>query len=302
MGLGIIFSGQGDQYPQMFNKLYKYNPDKVDSLSQHLGINLIPEIDLGITELYDNRYAQPLIASYEYLIWQELSLHLEAPIAFAGYSLGEVVAYACAANLDLLNTIKLAKTRASLMSIQNNGKLMAVSGLDKSKLAAICDRFQCYIAIYNNYDQYIIGGEALDIDLCRSYLKTLIPSPKLTLLNVTVAAHTPLLYESGIKFYDYLQQYKDLKLEAKCVSSTAAIHYDAISLLNDLAKQLYSPILFDSVIQVLYELGVTILLEIGPGRALSNIIKQYNLPLKVKAIDDFHNINGIVNWVNKYSF
>ncbi|MBY0545512.1 MAG: hypothetical protein K2Q14_08220, partial [Gammaproteobacteria bacterium] len=78
----------------------------------------------------------------------------------------------------------------------------------------------------------------------------------------------------------------------------ANVQYDAPSALHDLARQTCQMIQFDRVISVLTELGASIILEVGPGKALSHIIQQQNLPIIVKSIDDFKNFSEIANWVN----
>ena len=56
---------------------------------------------------------------------------------------------------------------------------------------------------------------------------------------------------------------------------------------------------FSHAVEVMQELGVNVILELGAGKALTNIINNLNLGLKVRSFNDFSSLAGIVNWVNK---
>ena len=183
---------------------------------------------------------------------------------------------------------------------EGESALAAVLGLNCVSLNTICGKFNCYVAIMNGREQYIIGGKTTDLNQCLAHLALVTPPLKLSKLDVAIASHTPLLRSAGILFADYLSQYQSLQLSQRLITGvSASVCYSADAFIPDLARQLYSTIKFDQVIQVLYELGATTILEIGPGHGLSNIIKQYSLPFKVKSIDDFSSVTGIITWLNK---
>lgn len=302
MGLGIVFSGQGNQYPEMLNKLYQHNPACINNLALKLRLDLNPQINLSHQELFSNRYSQTLISAYQYLLWQELAAHIVEPVAFCGYSLGEVTAFAVSSNMGIDNLLNIVNKRAQLMSASGEGEsgLVAVSGLALTGLNTICDKFNCYVAIKNGREQYIIGGKTQDLNNCISHLASIAPMLKLSKLDVAIASHTPILKPAGLEFADYLTQYGNTQLASRLITGvSASVCYNAGDFIPDLARQLYSTIKFEQVIQILYELGASTILEIGPGHGLANIIKQYRLPLKVKSIDDFSSITGVITWLKK---
>lgn len=303
MSLGIVCCGQGNQYPEMFKKLNDYNPKLVEDLSAKLGLVLIPQIRLSTEDFYSNVYAQPLIAAYEYLLWQEISKNINVPpVVMSGYSLGEISAFSCSSKLDLDTLITITKKRAQLMSNNESPKsgLVAITGLNSLKLSEICEKYKCHIAIENDLEMFIIGGLTTDLDNCINNINNLGLSVKITRLNVSVASHTPLLSSASVSFTKYLEPYKMLPLDTKIISGISAnINYTSSTLIPDLGKQLQSTILFDKVINVMYEAGATMILEIGPGNNIAGIIKKYNLPIVVKSVDDFSSINGLITWLNK---
>lgn len=302
MSLGIVFSGQGSQYPEMFNKLSLHKSNAVTNLATKLNLSLMPCIDLGHEQLFENKFAQPLIVGYEYLAWQMIAPYLPAPTAMTGYSLGEISAFASSAALPLDDLLSLTKIRSNLMSAcgEHQSCMAAISGLNFDKILATCNQFDCYISIINGSDQYVIGGLNDNLTNCIDYIANLEQNIKVTKLDVAVASHTPILKTAGEKFYTELEKYNDCHLSAKIVSGVSAnVHYNPMNLMNELSKQVYTTIQFNKAIRVMYELGTTVILEIGPGRALANIIKKYNLSLKVKSVDDFNSVDGLINWVNK---
>ena len=199
MGLGIVFSGQGNQNLDMFQGIAA-NPLAVLELAQLasiLGYPLLPQIALNETELFHNRNAQPLIAGLGYLQWQMLQPELPPPVAFAGYSLGELTAYAAAGAWDFKQLIELACKRAVLMdeaaaNWQANS-LLAVSGVTQIALAEICHHCQCFIAIQNSAENWVVGGTNNNLQQLMAKISQTLPKVMLTPLKVDVASHTPLL-------------------------------------------------------------------------------------------------------------
>ncbi|MGN2393561.1 hypothetical protein ACTFO6_18970, partial [Pelomicrobium sp. G1] len=58
--------------------------------------------------LFQNRWAQPLICTATLAAWSVLEPRLPQPVAFAGYSLGELAAYGCAGALAPAEALRLA--------------------------------------------------------------------------------------------------------------------------------------------------------------------------------------------------
>ena len=302
MGLGVVFSGQGNQYLEMLRKLFQYNHEAVAELAQQSGIKLIPEIVLTSQQLFANHYAQPLIAGYEYLLWQEISSHIPAPLVMSGYSLGEMTAFAVSAGLSLEELLASVKIRAQLMDADTSQKsgLVAISGLNKQQLLSVCEEFCCYLAIQNGSDQFVIGGESNALSSCVKRLTNLPQQVKITPLEVSVASHTPLLRAASNEFAVYLNSHAAAKLAVKLVAGISAnIHYTASTYIPELARQIQTTIYFNRVVEVMYEAGADVILEIGPGKALSGIIKKCLPQVVIKSVDDFKSIDGLIAWVNK---
>lgn len=301
MGLGIVFSGQGNQYPEMYAKVgAALNPADIKTIADALKINVLPKIDLTPEQLFSNHYAQPLIASHGFLVWNTLKKDLPEPVAFAGYSLGEVTALACACDFSLEELLAVTQTRAQLMSapIGTTSGLLAVSGVEATTLNNICQTHHCALAIINAPRSLIIGGSIADLTQCQIAFQQLPGQIHLQWLKVEVAAHTSLLAKASADFANYLTQFNNKNLNTRIISSiNTHVQYQTAEAFTALAGQIHQTVNFAGVIKVLSELGADVILEIGPGKSLSKIIQQQGLPLTVKSIDDFKTPAEVAHWI-----
>ena len=288
MGLGILCAGQGTQYQEMFSKLVP--------LPSELG----PYLNLSAEQWYANEFAQPMIAAQTFLSWQALQPQLPVPIAFLGYSLGELSAYACAGCFDLKTLIQLAKTRAALMNnaCQVSGGLVSIRGLNKETILALCQKTGCFISIINGPAHYLLGGTAAALHAVTQRAAEQIGFQKATPLQVSVPSHTPLLAQAAQDFAKTLAQQAMKKPIAPIIAGidSRVIEVQA-DIISTLSAQIAQTIDFEKALRTAVELGVSTFLEIGPGHALAGIAKSLNLPVQVKSVDDFTSLAGVLKWV-----
>lgn len=304
MGLGIVFSGQGNQNPTMFKMLAASQQVQSDllKLEEILGYRVIPDIGLGEEELFHNSNAQPLIAGLGYLQWKILQDKLPLPVAFAGYSLGELTAYAAAGACNFNQLIQLGIKRANLMdqaaACSAVNSLVAVSGIGEVQLRESCREFDCFPSIQNSSENWVVGGVVDNLTRLTQNLLSSSPCLKITPLKVNVASHTPLLSSAAREFIDYLQADNWHELIAPVVASVnAATVYtfkDGITLLGE---QIAQTVHFSQSIAVMQELGASVILELGAGSALSKIIDGLNLGVTVRSINEFASFDGCIRWV-----
>ncbi|MBX9866968.1 MAG: hypothetical protein K2Y14_08620, partial [Burkholderiales bacterium] len=149
-------------------------------------------------------------------------------------------------------------------------------------------------------DSYVIGGlktklQQLSVALTQTY-----PMAKLVMLKVELASHTPLLHSASQAFLAQLMQQAWSPFSAPIIASVDnQVLYQAKDGLNLLSRQISETIYFSRTIEVMYELGATVILELGSGNALSSIVNNLQLPLKVRSFNDFSSVAGMVNWVRK---
>ncbi|TXI93756.1 MAG: acyltransferase domain-containing protein [Neisseriales bacterium] len=301
MGLAIIFSGQGNQHKQMFARFQsELDLSLIKTVEKNISCSLLPEITLDDNDFFSNQYAQPIISSYEYILWQTIHDKLPEPVAVAGYSLGEITAIAAAISLELNELLVLTKARASLMATSKPSGLVAVSGIRSDQIDLILVKHNCYLAIKTSEQSFIVGGYSKDLLQLEAELKSLPGMLSIHSLKVSVAAHTPLLTDKVAPFVSLFNNYSHKLLNLRVVSGTnAAVQYSTSAAINAACNQLAQTINFDRLVNVLVELGATTVLEIGPSKAIQNIVHKLNPRVKVRSIEDFRSLSEVVEWVSK---
>jgi [acyl-carrier-protein] S-malonyltransferase len=304
-GLGILCPGQGDQHETMFDILSNNDVAQQAMRSAASLFGNQPEVylkQLSTTQLYSNQYAQPLIGILQLATWAALRDMLPVPKVFAGYSLGEVSAYGCARALDLEATLSLISKRAALMDtvLPHPAGLLAIRGLGKKEVQDFCHVSGLEIAIINNVDHYIVGG--LDERLQRVEQHPLLKqATNVRRLQVTVPSHTSLLSGAGDMFSLELKASLLKNPSVPVLSGTSGAlvrtREDAITALT---RQISQPINWMMCMQMITEIGCSVLLELGPGNALAKMFKEHSSHVVVRSVADFRSLQGVVDWVRKH--
>jgi [acyl-carrier-protein] S-malonyltransferase len=304
-GLGILCPGQGDQHESMFDILSNSDVAQKALRSAAPIFGDLPETCLGqlnTSQLYSNQYAQPLIGLLQLATWAALCDLLPTPKVFAGYSLGEVSSYGCAGALDLETTLALIDRRAALMdsvSPQPAG-LLAIRGIDKQDVLEFCRATGLEIAIINNVDHYIVGGPDERLQRVEEH-PLLRQATTVRRLQVTVPSHTSWLSGAGAMFSQELEASSLKNPPVPVLSGTSGAlvrtRKDAITALT---HQISQPINWMVCMQTVSEIGCTVLLELGPGNALSKMFQGNSSRVVVRSVADFRSLQGVSDWVHKH--
>jgi [acyl-carrier-protein] S-malonyltransferase len=303
MTFAVLCSGQGGQHAAMLD-LIAGTPDAEDVLARAASV-LGADVRTWLREpdtLLTNRFAQPLICSTQLAIWAALEARLPSPSAFAGYSVGELASYACAGALDPEELCRLASRRAESMdAAAPSGGLLAVSGLTRSRLADLMAARQLWIAIVNGEDAFVVGGSSHDVAALAPHAAAL--GAKVTPLAIGVAAHTPLMTAAVLPFRETLAQ---STLRAPKVPVLAGVDgswvTDRAGAVAKLAAQLSATIEWSHCIDALAERGCHVFLELGPGSALTHMIRRrLGDAFDARSVEDFRSLDGIATWVAQRS-
>lgn len=299
MRLGILCSGQGTQNYEMMNLIKDNTISKeiVDIASDILGsdlFNLNKEIDI-----FENSFAQPYICAYQIAIYNAIKDSIPKVSIFAGYSLGELSLYGCNGSLSPKDVIILAQQRAMIMNDVNSSKssLLSCQDLPYKLVSQICKQSNTFISIINIQRHFIIGGKIEDLNNFRDLAEE--EGAMIKALSVKLASHTPLLKTASTYFNNILQDSSFTNPDIPAVSS---INYDFIYTKEDaietLSKQISETIQWQSSLETLIEYGCDTILELGPGKALSNMVRKLDSSVSIRSVADFKTLDGIVNWIN----
>ena len=303
----VIFPGQGSQIVGMGKEFYnkfdivkKLFKDADEALEMSLSKIILdgPKDNLDLTT-----NTQPAIFLISYSIFQvikkEFNLDLHKAKYFAGHSLGEYSAIACAEYLDFQNSIRILKIRGDAMQNsvpKGEGGMTAVLGSTVEKIEKILNEnrndFFVEIANDNSEGQIVLSGLNKDLKKLSDVLK------KDKIKNIKLPVSAP-FHCSLMKKATDIMRLELGKLEFKkgknvLISNiTADEIFNSDELKNLLIKQIENRVRWrESVINMVNK-KVTQFIEIGPGKVLSGLIKRTNKDVKITSINCEEDIKTI---------
>ena len=303
----VIFPGQGSQIVGMGKEFYeKY--DVVKKLFQEADETLkIPiskiilegpkeELDITIN-------TQPAIFLISYSIFQvikkEFNIDLHQAKYFAGHSLGEYSAIACANYLDFKETIQILKKRGDAMQNsvpKGEGGMLAVLGNNIENLEKILkdnkDKFLVEIANDNSDGQIVVSGNNKDLDNLILVLK----NNKIKNIRLPVSApfHSSMMKKATEIMNEELKQLNFKKGSNVLISNITADEIFNFDELKDLlTKQIENRVRWRESVLYMIDKGVKDFIEIGPGKVLSGLVKRIKKDANVFSINNEEDIKNL---------
>lgn len=311
----MLFPGQGSHSINMMSG-FENIPiihNTFDEASSILGYDLFKLIKYGpYKELNKTSKTQPaiLVSSIAiYRLW--LKKGGNKPNIIAGHSLGEYTALVCANVIDFIDAIKLVQTRGKIMENAcktNKGSMTAIIGLNKDLVFIACqeasDKEIVEPVNFNSSKQIVISGHIEAVKKASLICKTM--GAKLILpLSINIPAHSSLMKSASLKLKDEIDKIKFNKPKIPIVNNVnATCEYNPKIIKKSLVCQLYNPVLWLDTINFLINLKkIYYLLEIGPGKVLTNLSKRIAKNKKSISINNENilsmTINKIIEGENK---
>ena len=280
--LVFLFPGQGIQRVGMgeaFYKEYQEAKDLFAEAEEVLGLPLRKYCFEGpAAELTATRIAQPAIVTVSFIIFNLLQKQGVTPSFVAGHSLGEYTALAAAGVLPFRETLLLVRKRAELMAaVPGEGAMAAVLNLPPERLEEILAKYQqeglIEPANFNSPSQIVVSGEKrLVLRLAEEINNE--KTGKAILLEVSGAFHSGMMKPAAEEFAKVLAGFNFSPPVVPLVANvTAGAVTDAGEIPGLLAKQLYSPVLWDKSVRQLAKMGAELFVEIG-GKVLTGLVKK----------------------------
>ena len=303
----VLFPGQGSQSVGMAKELhdnFDYVKQLFDEAEDTLHVSMRKLIFEGPKELLDQtENTQPAIFLVSYSIFNviknETTFDVSKANFFAGHSLGEYSALACAGVINFKQTIQLLKIRGNAMQNavpKNKGGMVAVLGVEIKKIQEIIENknsnYSCFLANDNSDGQVVVSGKIEDIENFIIELKKL--NIKNIKLPVSAPFHCPLMKSATNIMSNELSKINFSAPKNMIVSNvTAEPSNDPEKIRDLLIKQIEKPVRWrESVINMIKQ-GNKKFIEIGPGKVLSGLVKRIdrNVELiQVNNIDDLNNL------------
>lgn len=293
--ISIACPGQGSQTPGFFEPWLEIPTFKkqIERSSEILGIDLVHFGTVADQDaIRDTKIAQPLIVAAgiaSYMVLQEKLGDELAVAATAGHSVGEITSAYVAGIFDDETALKFVQKRGNEMaqasSLAESSMAAVVGGEQELVLADLAAR-GLSAANYNGAGQIVAAGsKELIVDLVANAPA----GTRVVQLQVAGAFHTTFMESARAPLAEYSQS-----VAAKDPNIVIWTNRDGSSVaggsqfLDLLVNQVSNPVRWDKTMNSMTDAGVSLMIELLPGGALSGIAKRsmpntVAIPLKTPA-------------------
>lgn len=300
MTLAFVFPGQGSQSVGMLDG-FADSPAARSLLAradQALGEALSTLIADGPAEalsLTVNTQPAMLVAGFVcWSAWRDAGG--PEPIAIAGHSLGEYTALAAAGAFGFDDAVRVVRLRAQAMQEAvpvGAGAMAAILGLDDDGVRRACADAEAAVpgevvapANWNAPAQVVIAGHrdavARACEGARARgAKRALPLP------VSAPFHSSLLRPAGERLAAALATIEMRAPQWPVVNNVdVAVETEPARIRDALVRQASSPVRWVEVVQRLKSMGVSRVIEFGPGKVLSGLVSRIDRSLEVTCVHD----------------
>ncbi len=248
-----------------------------------------------------NRPSQLLTVTSALAVHACIADLLTGPTAVTGYSVGEMAAWSIAGIWPADEALRLTDTRARLMddAAGPDGRLGYIRGLDRSTLERLLANHRCEIAITNPDQLFVVGGAEGDVaELCQEAIRE--GASRSGLLAVKIASHTRQLAAACPSLQRALDASRPAAITSQRVllaGSDGERVFSAHGAIERLAYQVARPIDWSATLMAVAELGVSSVLDLGPGHALADVMEGVVPSIRCYAADGFRTVDGLRKWV-----
>ena len=303
----VIFPGQGSQSVGMAKDLYnkfkivKELFSQADEILKFSITKLI--LDGPKEELDQTENTQPAMFLVGYSIFQlikkDFNVDLNEANYFAGHSLGEYTALACAEALSFSETLRLLRIRGKSMQEavpKGEGGMVAILGSTFDTIEKIIiennNNYKCYIANDNSNGQLVVSGKINDLDLLIKDLKK--NNIKSIKLSVSAPFHCKLMKNATKIMQNEIQKCDFKNPKNTLISNVTSQEVNDASLLKELlVKQIESRVRWRENVNLMLERKVNQFIEIGPGKVLSGLVKRIDKNVITSSINSEEDIKKI---------
>ncbi|VAW90794.1 Malonyl CoA-acyl carrier protein transacylase [hydrothermal vent metagenome] len=311
MSFSIVFPGQGSQSVAMLSGLADEFPIVKETFAQAsdvLEYDLWALVKEGpIEKLNETTVTQPAMLASGiacWRVWQQQESKM--PASFAGHSLGEYTALVATNSLQFTDAIKLVAERARLMQEAvpvGIGAMAAILGLDNELVIKVCiDSAQGEIVSavnFNSLGQVVIAGNKTAVDRAIVLAKDA-GAKRALLLPVSVPSHCALMKPAADKLAEVLTSIEIKTPDTPVIHNVDVQHYtEAEKIKNALTNQLHQPVQWVDCVNAIAKSGSTKMIECGPGKVLTGLVKRINKSLSCVALYDKDSLDKAKAFINE---
>lgn len=306
----ITFPGQGSQSVGMLADLAAAYPavrETFEEGSDAVGLDLWQLSQSGPKEaLDDTQNTQPALLCAGVAVLRVIRQQAAAgPAVMAGHSLGEYTALVAAGVLGLQDAARLVAQRGRFMQDAvpaGSGAMAAILGLDDAAVRQACaEAAQGEVAAavnFNSPGQVVVAGHAAAVQRAVEAAKQA-GAKRALLLDVSVPSHCALMKPAAERLAEAMRAI------AFAPPRTPVLHNVNVAEATDpeairqlLTEQLFSPVRWVETVQAIGQRGARVLIEAGPGKVLTGLVKRIDKSLTGLAVQDPAGLDKAMESIN----
>ena len=307
MKIGILFSGQGAQYPGMMKDLYDTEA-AAKELFEKADAALVREIskvcfegtqeDLNLTH-----NTQPCMLAGDLAAGMVLKAHGIQADAVAGFSLGEYAALAYAGAISIDDVFPVIQIRADAMQkavAPGDGAMAAFVGATAEQVENICAKVTRGYVVAANYNQplqTVVSGSAGGVDEACELAEA--AGLRCVRLAVSAPFHCALMEPAAKRLEEEFKKISFqnptipiyMNVDGKPITDGAAIS-------DLLVKQAMSPVCWVQTLENMQADGIDTFIECGAGKTLSGLVKKTLKGVKILRVENMKTLADTLEELN----
>jgi [acyl-carrier-protein] S-malonyltransferase len=306
--LAFLFPGQASQYCGMGRDLsenFAESKAVFDEADAALGFSVSKLCFEGTEEaLKLTENTQPAILTVSVAAYRALESNGLTPDFAAGHSLGEYSAVVAAKGLDFETAVQLVRKRGQYMQEAvpaGTGAMAAIMGLSPTDVAEVCKKAAenevVAAANLNSPEQIAISGHAGAVKRAVE-IASQSGAKRAVILPVSAPFHCELMAPAQKRLEPDLRAAKFGDLQFPVITNVDA---EAVTSGEEareaLIRQVTRPVRWLDSVREMIDLGVTIFVEVGPGRVLSGLLRQIDRSVRCFSVEEAGSLKATLDKV-----